>query len=299
MIEHPAPRGINLAAAFATVLILFLSVGNAVQRFNLGFGLWFCEIFVFLAVPWIFWTRSGFSPLKAANAYPLRLRLLGFGLLVGCLNFFAVVMPLQGLAQSLVPGWMREMYDGSRIFSDRSVTQMAVLIVGVSLAAPFCEEFFFRGTFQNNLSQGIFSPTVALIFTAGVFSAFHFDPVGFAARFELGILFGFLYAKTRSLWTAVGAHAANNVVSTFLFFFVAHGPGNASEQGLKINAASAIGSGLLLWFVISRVFLRGKFAAVGCIPAIVPTRPTKSWYEAAWPWILGGCLSLGLSLTFR
>ena len=53
-----------------------------------------------------------------------------------------------------------------------------------------------------------------LVTTAFVFSAFHLDPVGFLARFELGLLFGLFFFRTGSLWPGIAAHAANNLVST-------------------------------------------------------------------------------------
>ena len=41
-----------------------------------------------------------------------------------------------------------------------------------------------------------------MLVTAVIFSAFHFDPVGFVARVEFGVLFGALRLYTGSLWPA-------------------------------------------------------------------------------------------------
>jgi hypothetical protein len=81
--------------------------------------------------------------------------------------------------------------------------------------------------------------------TAFVFSAFHLDPVGLAARFELGLLFGLLAWRSGSLWPAMAAHGANNLISSLLFL----GAGEAREEDL-------------VWWVPVSMFLAGNLALV-------------------------------------
>ncbi len=210
---------------------LFLTLGFITQILNAAFGIWFTEIFIFLAVPWVVLRAARYEPLGYTGAqFPgLAPAALGFGL--GVANFFALVVPIQYAAQSVAPQWLRDMFDGSRIFEGQSPLELTLMLAGVSVAAPVCEEFFFRGVFQKGLLASSLSRPAAVVVTAVVFSAFHMDPVGFLARVELGVLFGALRLYTGSLWPSILAHSANNVVSSFLFLSSRQmGPESADER---------------------------------------------------------------------
>ena len=53
--------------------------------------------------------------------------------------------------------------------------------------------------------------------------------MGFLARLQLGLLFGWLYWRTRSLGAAIGAHAGNNLISSAAFL-VGRGSAGADED---------------------------------------------------------------------
>ncbi len=121
--------------------------------------------------------------------------------------------------------------------------------MGVSVAAPLREELFFRGFMQRGLAEQR-GPARAIVVTAFVFSAFHLDPVGLAARFELGVLFGLLAWRAGSLWPAIAAHAANNAISSVLFFAA----GDAKEADL-------------VWWVPVSMFVVGNLALAALVQA--------------------------------
>ncbi len=193
-----------------------LFIGGPVQFLNTAFGVWFTEIFAFLAAGWILLRRTGRDPLSfvGADRFDPMEALLGFAL--GAANFIGVVVPLQYLQQPLIPQWLKDQFDASRLFQNQRPVEIAIIILGISIAAPFCEEFVFRGIIQKGLVAR-FTPRVALIATAMLFSAYHLDPVGFVARVELGLLFGALYQRSGTIWPGAMAHAANNLVSATLF----------------------------------------------------------------------------------
>jgi len=147
-------------------------------------------------------------------------RPIGFGFALGAVNFFAIVVPIQFAAQSIAPLWMKEQFDMSHLLENQTPWELAALIGGVGLAAPFCEEFVFRGVLQQGLMSSLSNARRAIAWTAVIFSAAHLDPVGFSARLELGVLFGILFWKTGSIWPGAMAHAANNLVSTGIYFAV-------------------------------------------------------------------------------
>jgi membrane protease YdiL (CAAX protease family) len=86
---------------------------------------------------------------------------------------------------------------------------IAVLAVGV---APVLEEFFFRGLIQRSLERR-WGPAAGIAGAAALFAAMHVLPWIFPLHFFLGLAFGFAVYASRSIWTGVVLHAANNSVA--------------------------------------------------------------------------------------
>ena len=95
----------------------------------------------------------------------------------------------------------------------------------VLIAAPLLEEYLFRGILQSYLRTK-FSPTKAICFSSLFFAFFHFAPSQGVANIPLiGSLFvfscylGFVYEKTRSLWSSIGLHVTFNLISVIRIIF--------------------------------------------------------------------------------
>lgn len=85
-----------------------------------------------------------------------------------------------------------------------------VLIIAVIPAIG--EELIFRGVFQRIFYDLFKSGHVAVWITAFVFSAIHFQFFGFVPRFILGLVFGYLFLWSGTLWLPVISHFVNNAV---------------------------------------------------------------------------------------
>ncbi|WP_233602279.1 CPBP family intramembrane glutamic endopeptidase [Corallococcus sp. CA047B] len=288
-----------LAAALA--FGLFLTVGATTQLLNPAFGVWFTEVFLFLGVAWVMLRRAGFRPAEYTGLTPFQGKPALFGFLLGVANFFAVVVPIQFLAQRLAPEWLREMFDASRLFEGQTPVELALLLGGVSVAAPLCEEFFFRGLFQRSLTPAApASPWRALIITSVVFSAFHLDPVGFLARAELGVLFGWLLLRTGSLWPSIAAHAANNMVSSVLFLVATHsGLAKESAPDDVTDWRAVLGLALVGWTALLGLRAASRHAPSvwgrGTPPddeAVRSTKPVPLFALQLLPWVAAATLSL-------
>lgn len=97
--------------------------------------------------------------------------------------------------------------------------QMIVSVLAVGILTGIGEEFFFRGGLQNILTKFGCGHFWAILISAIIFSAAHFQFFGFIPRMILGVWFGWLYCKTGSIWPAAAAHALNNslvVVSSWM-----------------------------------------------------------------------------------
>lgn len=89
----------------------------------------------------------------------------------------------------------------------------AILVVGI--VVPFVEELLFRGLILNTLSKG-FGVVTAIILQGVVFGIYHGNLIqGIYASF-LGILYGYVVYKTRSLWTGIIMHMVNNILAVVL-----------------------------------------------------------------------------------
>jgi membrane protease YdiL (CAAX protease family) len=89
----------------------------------------------------------------------------------------------------------------------------------IAILPSIGEEFMFRGLLQRLLKEWLGNIHVAIFISALLFSAMHMQFYGFLPRLMLGIMFGYLFFWTGSLWIPVFAHFIQNglvVVVSFL-----------------------------------------------------------------------------------
>lgn len=85
----------------------------------------------------------------------------------------------------------------------------------IAVTPGICEEFIFRG-FALKPLQKRFGSTAAVIIVALIFAIVHLDVVRLLPTFALGLVFGHLTVKTKSLYPAMVLHVLNNAVAIFL-----------------------------------------------------------------------------------
>lgn len=106
--------------------------------------------------------------------------------------------------------------------------------------AGISEEILFRGVLYRILEE-LLGSWVAIIGSAVVFGAVHLsNPDGtvwgaVAIGLEAGLLFGVLYAWSRSLWLTIGFHAAWNVFQGSIYGISVSGTG-AADGLLRVTA---------------------------------------------------------------
>lgn len=99
------------------------------------------------------------------------------------------------------------------ILSPLSSGSLIISIITVGIIAPFAEEFLFRGVIYNTLRKKI-SIRWTIIIQAILFGVFHFNLVQGTYATLLGLVFGYITYKTKSLWPAIIIHMVNNSVAT-------------------------------------------------------------------------------------
>jgi hypothetical protein len=107
--------------------------------------------------------------------------------------------------------WLKNMeQDAARqiqfMLNRHTLKELIMNLIFIALFAGVGEELFFRGVLQRLFIKLTRSPWLGIILTAALFSAIHFQFLGFIPRFLLGILLGCIYWYSGSLWPAIIAH---------------------------------------------------------------------------------------------
>ena len=116
-----------------------------------------------------------------------------------------------------VEQWMTKKEESAARLLDSIMTQDTFLVVilnvmMIAVLPAIGEEMIFRGVFQKILSDLFRSGHLAIWITAFLFSAFHFQFFGFVPRFILGLVFGYLFFWSGTLWLPIISHFINNAV---------------------------------------------------------------------------------------
>jgi len=96
-----------------------------------------------------------------------------------------------------------------------------LLIIGVLAAVG--EELLFRAVLIRVFRSWFKSSNWAVIISAFIFSAFHLQFYGFLPRFLLGLVFGYLFVWSGSLFLPIIAHFINNASAVIISFLMNRG----------------------------------------------------------------------------
>jgi membrane protease YdiL (CAAX protease family) len=99
-----------------------------------------------------------------------------------------------------------------------------LLWLALIIAAPFSEEFLFRGFMLEGFSKSKLGPTGAIMLTASAWSALHiqYDVYGIVSIFVSGLLLGYVRLKTGSLYLCIALHGAMNFIATLEVMALVH-----------------------------------------------------------------------------
>ena len=104
-----------------------------------------------------------------------------------------------------------------------------VSAITLCVVAPFIEEMLFRGVFLRSFLWN-YGPAKAIALSSLLFGAAHLNVYQFVIASTVGVLSGWLYLVTRSLWPSIFEHAIYNS-GVMLYYF-------QSEQEPRTTAAS-------------------------------------------------------------
>ena len=122
-----------------------------------------------------------------------------------------------------VEHWMIEKEDKADNLIDMLIMSntfwvMMLNLLTIALIPAISEELIFRGVFQKIFNNLFKSGHIAIWFTAFIFSTIHFQFFGFMPRFILGLVFGYLFFWSGTLWLPVISHFINNAFPVILTY---------------------------------------------------------------------------------
>lgn len=139
------------------------------------------------------------------------------------------------------------------MLTTRSVAVLMLNMFIVALIPALGEELFFRGVLLKLFREITHNIHWAVIVSAILFSAFHFQFYGFLPRLMMGLILGYLYVFTQNLWIPIIMHFVNNASSVLLFYLHENGVIGVSMDkfGTTDNVVYIIGSGMMVvWLMI-------------------------------------------------
>ncbi len=226
--------GVFIAPAFLFVILTsdnlrgYLNFNKGVKRFSIFFG------FLVLAVslPFINWLVMANSEMHLPDS-------------------------LSG-----VESWMRRSEESAQqltevFLSTGTWSGLLVNLLMIGGLAAIGEELIFRGILVKLFREWTGSIHLSVFIPAVLFSALHLQFYGFFGRLVLGIILGYLFVWSGSLWVPVLVHFLNNAMAVVLSFLDNRGiiKADLDTFGSSDNIIIIAGSFILMVFTMSIIYL--------------------------------------------
>ena len=119
----------------------------------------------------------------------------------------------------------------------------------VCILAPIVEELFFRGVVERILLKLKTSPWVGIIASAMLFTMIHEFPYQAIGAFIGGVIYGWVYYKTKSIYLTFSMHAVNNIIA-FIGIFLDDGVGSSDAFPPILYVFAGLSLLLFIFFIV-------------------------------------------------
>ena len=135
------------------------------------------------------------------------------------------------------------------------ISGLIINLIMIAGLAAFGEELLFRSTLQQFLVKKCKNAHIGIIVTSIIFSLIHFDIYGFLPRVVLGMILGYMYFYSGSIWVPMIMHFVNNGTVVVLYYLNNIGATNVDvetfgQTSLLPLIISIIATVAIFWFVI-------------------------------------------------
>ncbi len=123
-----------------------------------------------------------------------------------------------------VEDWMKNAEDQAgkltgAFLAGKSFSNFLFNLFMIGILPAVGEEFMFRGVLQRLLKDWLKNVHIAIFITGFLFGAMHMQFYGLLPRMILGVIFGYLFYWSGSIWVPVFAHFVNNSGAVIISYF--------------------------------------------------------------------------------
>jgi uncharacterized protein len=228
-------------------------------------------VFIAPAILFVILTDDHFSEYLGLDRGFKRVSILyGFVILVVSLPFINWLVSVNNgmhLPSFLtrVEEWMRQSEDSAQKLTDAFLATgtwggLLVNLVMIGGLAAIGEELIFRGVLVRLFREWTGNVHLAVIIPALLFSALHLQFYGFFGRSVLGIVLGYLFVWSGSLWVPIVVHFFNNAMAVIISFLIQRGTvqTNLETFGSSNNGYIISGSFILMILLMGMVYYHEK-----------------------------------------
>lgn len=158
-----------------------------------------------------------------------------------------------------LPEWARTGQDDaflmlSNILEMDGIGDLIISLVLVGVLPALGEELIFRGIIQNKLIEGLSNPHTAIMIASILFGLTHMQLERVIPLSFLGLLLGYSYYYSRSIYVPIILHFANNSIQVVSLYSIGELDPNMLENTPDLPITLIIGSTL----AVGTLFLVGQ-----------------------------------------
>lgn len=222
--------------SFKEGLDIFGAVSNPEMKpyIKTGIGLNHLIMFTGSALLYAYWLKG-----KDWKSY-FQVKGLDLTLMFSFTLLLLCAYPLIGASAVVFEGveWANQMDESSiealmKMLQMDNVFDLLVNLIIVALLPAIGEELLFRGIIQKELVGSMKNHHVAIVLASIIFSGIHLQIQGFLPKFFIGLILGYAYYWTKSIWYPMILHFINNAMQTMLLYFAGDEIEGMQEEAIQ------------------------------------------------------------------
>lgn len=225
------------------------------------------QLFTFVLPPFLYACLVKEKPMKSLSfcKTPLLYFVIGFVMMYAITplnNVFGVWNAGLELPESMavLEEMMKNLQESATQLTEKmlNVSNVSGLIINLFMIAGLAaigEELLFRSLLQPFLIKICKNAHLGIFLASAIFSFIHFEFYGFLPRLVLGLLLGYMFFYSRSIWVPILMHFTNNATAVVIYYLNNKGITNidvdgSTETNITYVLLSIVAMTVLFWLTI-------------------------------------------------
>lgn len=138
----------------------------------------------------------------------------------------------------------------NKMLNVNNICGLTINIIMIAGLAALGEEFLFRSLLQTSLIKICKNAHVGIIIASAIFSFIHFEFYGFLPRLVLGLLLGYMFYFSGSIWVPMLMHFVNNGTAVVIYYL-----NNKGITNIDVDTFGQTNAPVLLVSIIPMIVL--------------------------------------------